>query len=522
MRPVPTLDEKLADWTRTRRRLELETRLLVVDDEQAVRRQIDDLLYRLRVSSRSVTGTEQAMELLAGGSYPLLLVAESLSGMGGLYLIRQIRQAHPGVDAMLTSWEPTVDLLARAFDLRLLDVVRKPLPERQVFGEQIRAAIRRNVDRRMRRFLVQELHASLEELPEAVRVATTHQLEERLTDFKASLGSFNRVLVVESDDADLRLFGESLLVLGLHVESSISLQDAVARARAGELHLIIARCSGAEDEMRGTLVELRGANPLAEVMLVSRTPDVELARTALLLEAAGYFAWPPASLPALAGRVPTLLRRARRERLLDNLVVELFRETSRAFGGTQRTDGFPHFCKLVGLSRVTAESSPLVRAQTGEAVEYLDDVLDTLLAPEEQPPDTEIVDEPAEIADAASANRRIHQRVPESQFVRFRAVAWPASTLAMVGDLSEGGLFIRTTGLLASGTELELEFQVVHETQGYLICCRAQVAWVAREASHSPHGMGFGVKFLDAPPEVVVLLQQIVLARTAETEEASV
>jgi DNA-binding response OmpR family regulator len=520
MRPLPTLDEKLADWTRTRRRLELETRLLVVDDEQAIRRQIDDLLYRLRVSSRSVTGTEQAMELLASGSYPLLLVAESLSGMGGVYLIRQIRQAHPAVDAMLTSWEPSVDLLARAFDLRLLDVLRKPLPERQVFGEQIRAAIRRNVDRRMRRFLVQELHASLEELPEALRLATTHQLEERLNIFKASLGSFSRVLIVESDDADLRLLGESLLMHGLHVEVALSLQDAVARARDGEVHLIIARCSRDEAEMRGMLVELRGANPLAEVMLVSRAPDVEQARTALLLEAAGYFAWPPASLPSLANRVPTLLKRARRERLLDNLVVELFRETSRAFGGTQRTDGFPHFCKLVGLTRVAADPGPpLIRAQTGEAVEYLDDVLDTLLAPE-QPPDTEVVDEPEDLAEVAASNRRIHTRVPESQFVRFRSVGGPASTLAMVGDLSEGGLFIRSAELHAPGAELELEFQVVHGAQGYLVCCRAQIAWVAREASQSPHGIGFGVRFLDAPPEVVALLQQIVVERSAETEEA--
>ena len=458
----PPLDLKLADWTRTRRRRELETRLLVVDDEQAIRRHLDDLLYRLRVSSRSVTSTEQAMELLASGSYPLLLVAENLSGMGGLYLIRQIRQAHPAVDALLTSWDPSLELLARAFDLRLLDVLRKPLPERQAFGELIRAAIRRNVDRRMRRFLVQELHASLEELPEEVRAATTHLLEARLNVFKASLGAFDRVLVIEGDDSDLRLLSESLLLQGLHVEVALSLQEALARARDSEAHLVIARCSGDEAEMRGLLVELRGTNPVLEVLLVSRHPEVELARTALLLEAAGYFSWPPTSVSALANRVPTILKRARRERLLDNLVVELFRETSRAFGTSAGADSFPRFCRLIGLTRVAPEpSGPLVHAVTGEAVEYLDDVLDTLLAPEEQLPDTEVVDEPDAASADAGSNRRIYQRVAESQFVRFRSIGDPASTLAMVGDLSEGGLFIRTGELHGSGTQLELEFQVV-------------------------------------------------------------
>ncbi len=115
-----------------------------------------------------------------------------------------------------------------------------------------------------------------------------------------------------------------------------------------------------------------------------------------------------------------------------------------------------------------------------------------------------------------AADRRIHPRVAESLFVRFRPKSATASNLALVGDLSEGGLFIRTEELLTPGTLLELEFQVAHEGQEYLVCCRGQVAWVARDNRQSPLGPGFGVKFIDAPPDVVKLLQHIVQERIGQ------
>jgi DNA-binding response OmpR family regulator/Tfp pilus assembly protein PilZ len=455
------------------------------------------------------------MELLGSGSFPLLLVSETLSGLGGLYLVRQLRRAHPGVDALVSSWEPSLDLLGRAFELRILDIVRKPLPERQAFGEQLRAAIRRNVDQRMRRLMVQSLHAGFEELPEAVRGPTTRLLEQRLNAFKHSLGAFNRVLVVEGEDAQLRLLSENLLLAGLHVETTFGRKEALSRVQGGEIHMLITPGDGGEAKLRALISEVRAANPLAEVLLVCTRPDVEQARVALLMDAAGYLAWPPPAVPALVNRVQAALKRTRHERLLDNLVVELFRATGRALGCPPGVDYLARFNQLVGITRVGPEpSEPPMRAATGEAVEYLDDVLDNLLSPEDQelPGEGEAAGEAACAADPA-ANRRSHPRVLESQFVRFRASSVLSSSLALIGDLSEGGLFIRTADLFRPGTLLELEFQVMHEEQGYLVCCRAQVAWVARDDRQSPLGPGFGVKFIDAPEDVVRLLQQVVELR---------
>jgi hypothetical protein len=63
---------------------------------------------------------------------------------------------------------------------------------------------------------------------------------------------------------------------------------------------------------------------------------------------------------------------------------------------------------------------------------------------------------------------------------------------------------------LPRGTSLEIDVNVEHEGQGYLIRCQGVVAWVAQETSQSPYGLGFGVRFVEAPGDVRVLLQRVV------------
>jgi hypothetical protein len=163
------------------------------------------------------------------------------------------------------------------------------------------------------------------------------------------------------------------------------------------------------------------------------------------------------------------------------------------------------------------------QAEAAEAVEYLDEVLATLLSPEEEPIITQAEDEAATGEDSSSegAERRAHLRVPESQFIRFRQKNALASTLAVIGDLSEGGLFVRTPDLLLPGTLLEIDFNVENDGQAFLVRCRGQVAWVARDDQQSPFGPGFGIQFLSTPDEVSTLLKRIVENRLLEAPGSS-
>jgi DNA-binding response OmpR family regulator len=503
------------EWTQHRRRLELETRVLVVDDDASSRKELDDLLRGLGISGRSVGNPELAVELLDSGTYSLALVSDGFSGLGGLYFIRQMRAQYPDVDSIITTIDPAVELFGKVFDLHALDVLVRPFATTALVGEQLRAALRRGVERRLRTWMLGELRQRLQRLQADTRLRAMHALEHRLSLFKLGLGAFDRVLVVE--DNDLRALSELLLLAGLHVETALELDEAMARASAGSTHLLAVAAEPDPVSLDQLLGALREQSPLVELMLVAKHPTVEHALTALRRGVAVYQPWPAPSTPVVVQRVGEALRRSRRERLMDNLLGELFHVTHRDAAAAAAT--FESFRSLVGLQRrIAAPETPGERADAVEAVDFLDEVLDNLLSPEEELVITHEIpsSELEPLADSEGAERRQHYRVPESQFVRFRPKAGPASTLALLGDLSEGGLFIRTGELLLPGTLLEVDLNVELAEQGFLIRCRGQVAWVARDNHQSPMGPGFGIKFLDPPPDVADLLHRIVLARLKE------
>jgi DNA-binding response OmpR family regulator len=504
------------EWAKHRRRLELESRVLVVEDDEAARQELENLLFRQHISARTVAKPETAMEMLASKSYSVAMVSEGLTGLGGLYLVRQIRMQHPAVDAIVYGTEASPDLITKAFDLHLLDVLPRPLPDLEAFGQAMRDALRRNVERRMRMHVLTALRANLERLASDERLRTTRALERRLSAFKNSLGPFIRVLVVEQEESDLRLLSELLLLAGLHVETAADLDAALAQATTGVVHLLAVNVELAAARLAEVMARLQRDSPLCELMLVSRNPSIEQVRAALAAGVAAYLAWPPLSHDVVVRRVQEVLRRSRRDRLMDNLLAELFQETNRGMGATDTDAAFERFRELIGLQRVlTTPEMPTERAGAVAAVDYLDSVLDSLLSPDEELVITyEVPAVGSGLAEAGEGSeRRAHFRVLESQFIRYRPKPAVASTLALLGDLSEGGLFIRTAELLLPGTLVEVDFNVDLEGQGYLIRCRAQVAWVARDNKQSPLGPGFGVKFLDTPPDVLALLQRIVAVR---------
>jgi len=202
--------------------------------------------------------------------------------------------------------------------------------------------------------------------------------------------------------------------------------------------------------------------------------------------------------------------------LMDNLLAELFWETNRTLASPASEKHFEAFRELIGLERikrVDGSSAPV--PETAEAVEFLEEVLDNLLSPEKQtiPSSTVLFPESPVSSEDDAADRRAYLRVPENHFIRYRSRSALASTLALLENLSGGGLFIHTPDLLPPGTSVDVDFNVEHEGRGYVVCCQGKVAWVAQDSMQSPLGPGFGIKFVDPPPEVEALLEKIVSHR---------
>ncbi|MCC6750260.1 MAG: response regulator [Deltaproteobacteria bacterium] len=518
------LEAQQAEWSRHRARLEREVRVLVVDGDPALRKVLDDLLYRCRIPSRSVGSAELALELAGREHYALVIAADQLPGMTGLALTRQLRVNYPQLDVILTAHAPSVDLVTHAFDLRLLDLLPVPLDSAERVMERLKLAVGRNVDRRMQTYVLNELRNTLEELDPEVRLRTTTELDRRLSAFKDSLGAFDRVLVVEANRDDLRILSENLLLAGFHVETVDAFEEALTRVAGQDVCLVVAMAEAVPDDMVELQRRLRAVDPRGELAVASLHAQPEIALRALRDGLAYYLAWPPASASMLVLRIRDILRRGRRERLVENLFLELYRETYLAHQPNLSPDHFSDFCTLIGLQRAKAMTVEALRSPLGDddlaeyvadatTGDYLDDVLSDVVVhvAEETPADAS-----ATSATEDGSERRVHLRIPESHFVRFRPKASPAATLAYMGDLSQGGLFIRTPELLTPGTLMEVDFRLEHDGQGYVVRCRAQVAWVARNDRQSTLGPGLGIKFLAPPDDVRALLSTVIEHRTGE------
>jgi DNA-binding NtrC family response regulator len=78
-------------------------RILVVDDQRAIRELMRRLLERAGYACATAASSAEAEELLAGGSFALLLADLQMPGESGLDLLARVRDRHPGTAAIVMS-----------------------------------------------------------------------------------------------------------------------------------------------------------------------------------------------------------------------------------------------------------------------------------------------------------------------------------------------------------------------------------------------------------------------------------
>ena len=93
----------------------------------------------------------------------------------------------------------------------------------------------------------------------------------------------------------------------------------------------------------------------------------------------------------------------------------------------------------------------------------------------------------------------------------------PAERLELAGPAPR--LDLGGQHLLRPGTYAEVDFNLEHEGMGYQVCCEAEVVWTAEGPDDYPLGPGFGVKFQDAPEDVVELLQLVIQEKGEDQKE---
>ena len=221
-------------------------RILVADDEPEIRHVLSDLLSPL-YDCAAVGSAEEAVELLRGGAYDLVISDIMMGGMSGLELIPRVKELAPDTVVIMISGVQTVESAINALRAGAFDYVMKPFDLHHVEAAVSRAlehyflrAEKRRYETYLEEMVAQrteELDGALRSLGDAYRTTLkaltaaletrdleTHGHSERVVNFSLRLG---QELELSTEQMRSLEFGSLLHDIG-----KIGVPDAILRKPA--------------------------------------------------------------------------------------------------------------------------------------------------------------------------------------------------------------------------------------------------------------------------------------------------
>jgi two-component system KDP operon response regulator KdpE len=117
-------------------------RILVVDDESAIRRALRPPLLELGFQVAEASRGEEALQLLRASTFDAVLLDVNMPGVGGIETLRRIRSFAPRLPILMLTVRDQEEEKVEALDLGADDYVTKPFSTRELIA-RIRAAVRR-------------------------------------------------------------------------------------------------------------------------------------------------------------------------------------------------------------------------------------------------------------------------------------------------------------------------------------------------------------------------------------------
>ena len=117
-------------------------KILVVDDEPAIRRALRPPLMELGFQVAEASRGEEALLALRASQYDAVLLDVNMPGLGGIETLRRIRTFAPRLPVLMLTVRDQEEDKVEALDLGADDYVTKPFSTRELIA-RIRSAVRR-------------------------------------------------------------------------------------------------------------------------------------------------------------------------------------------------------------------------------------------------------------------------------------------------------------------------------------------------------------------------------------------
>jgi two-component system KDP operon response regulator KdpE len=117
-------------------------RILIVDDESAIRRALRPPLMELGFQVMEASRGEEALQTLRGSIFDCVLLDVNMPGIGGIETLRRIRAFAPRLPVLVLTVRDQEEDKVEALELGADDYVTKPFSTRELIA-RIRSAVRR-------------------------------------------------------------------------------------------------------------------------------------------------------------------------------------------------------------------------------------------------------------------------------------------------------------------------------------------------------------------------------------------
>jgi two-component system KDP operon response regulator KdpE len=117
-------------------------RILIVDDEPAIRRALRPPLIELGFQVTEASRGEEALQLLRASAFDVVLLDINMPGIGGIETLRRVRAFAPRLPILMLTVRDGEEEKVEALELGADDYVTKPFSTRELIA-RIRTAIRR-------------------------------------------------------------------------------------------------------------------------------------------------------------------------------------------------------------------------------------------------------------------------------------------------------------------------------------------------------------------------------------------
>jgi putative two-component system response regulator len=178
---------------------DVRSRILIVDDETEITAILSDL-FEGKYECTTAAAAEEALGLLAGNDYELVVSDITMPGMSGLDMIPHVKRSSPNTVVVMISGMQTVESAIDALRLGAFDYVMKPFDLRQV-----EAVVKRALEHQDLIVAKQRYEDHLEELVEQ----RTAELDQALNSLEEAYRSTLKALTAALETRDLETHGHS-------------------------------------------------------------------------------------------------------------------------------------------------------------------------------------------------------------------------------------------------------------------------------------------------------------------------